>query len=396
MLSMKLRPLLLISCTLLFFSGIHSACSKGGSTDGGNTGGGSSTPTPPPAPVWDPNAMRGVWITTTASTALDSRNNIKSTVDNCKRAGINHIFMVVYNNARTTYPSQVMERLIGIPILERFNGRDPLQEMIEEAHAAGLKVHAWFEYGFAASYSANGGPIIAAKPHWAARDAGGNLTVKNGFDWLNAFHPEVQQFLIDLFTEVVSKYDVDGVQGDDRLPALPSSAGYDNYTLSLYRSENGGADPPGNPTDGGWIQWRARKLNAFCKRLRNEVKALKPQLMYTMSPSPYPWGLNEYLQDWPTWVDSGWVDAVIPQCYRYDISAYSSTLAQQKSYHRNSNVPLYPGVLLRSGSYIAPDGFLTQMIQSNRNNGLKGEVFFFYEGLRERLSWFSGQYPYIR
>lgn len=389
---MKLHTAFLV--TLILFA---AACTKnGGSSGGGGTTPTPPPPTPPPTPVWDPNAIRGVWITTTASTALDNRNNIKTTVENCKRAGINHIFMVVYNNARTMYPSQIMQSLIGVPILEKFNGRDPLQEMIEEAQAVGIKVHAWFEYGFASSYSANGGPIVAAKPHWAARDAGGGLTIKNGFDWLNAFHPEVQQFMIDLFKEVVTKYNIDGVQGDDRLPALPTTAGYDNYTLSLYRAEHNGADPPGNITDAAWLQWRARKLNAFCKRLRNEMKALKPGIIYTMSPSPYPWGLNEYLQDWPTWVDSGWVDAVIPQCYRYDISAYNSTIAQQKSFHRNPNVPLYPGVLIRSGTYTATDGFLSQMIQSNRNNGFKGEVYFFYEGVKDRLSWFSGQYPYIR
>ena len=85
------------------------------------------TPTLPLPPVWDINAMRGVWVTTTASTALDSRNNIKGMVANCKVSGINNIFVVVYNNARTTYPSTVMTNLIGVPILERFSGRDPLR-----------------------------------------------------------------------------------------------------------------------------------------------------------------------------------------------------------------------------------------------------------------------------
>lgn len=357
--------------------------------------GGGSNPTPP-TPVWDPNAMRGIWITTTASNALDSRANIKDAVQFCKTSGINHIFMVVYNNARTMYPSEVMQDLIGVSILEKFSGRDPLKEMIEEAHAAGLKVHAWFEYGFASSYSANGGQILLAKPNWGARDANGKLTVKNGFDWLNAFHPEVQNFMIGLFKEVVSKYNVDGVQGDDRLPALPSTAGYDDYTKNLYRSENAGSNPPANYTEPEWIKWRAGKLNAFCKQLRMEVKKIKPSILYTMSPSPYPWGLNEYLQDWPTWVDSSWVDAVIPQCYRYDITAYNASLSQQKSYHRNQNIPLYPGVLLRVGSYTASDVFLSQMIQSNRKNNSKGEVFFFYEGLKERQGWFKNQYPFIK
>jgi len=336
------------------------------------------------------------WITTTASTALDSRDNIRQMVSTCKAAGINHLFVVVYNNARTTYPSNVMNTLIGKPILERFAGRDPLQECIEEGHAAGLKVHAWFEYGFSSSYSASGGAIVAAKPHWAARDHAGNLVVKNGFDWLNGIHPEVQQFMIDLFKEVVSSYAIDGVQGDDRLPALPNTGGYDSYTVNLYKSENNGANPPTSATDTSWLRWRARKLNGFVKRLRSEVKTIKPSVLFTISPSPHPFGYNEYLQDWPTWVDSTWIDAVLPQCYRYDINGYTAVVQQQKTAHRNPAVPLYPGVLLRSGTYTASAAMLSQMIQANRNNGFKGESFFFYEGIKEVNSWFAGQYPFIK
>jgi len=352
-------------------------------------------PTPPPTPVWDVNAYRGVWLTNVASTALDSRDNIKAAIDNCKKGGINHVFVVVYNAARTLYPSTVMQNLIGIPIMEKFAGRDPLKEVIDEGHAAGLKVHAWFEYGFSSSYSQNGGPILAAKPHWAARDFNGMLTVKNGFDWMNAFHPEVQQYMIDLFKEVVTKYDVDGVQGDDRLPAVPSSSGYDDYTKALYRAERG-SDPPPSGSEPNWVAWRAGKLNAFLKRLRNEVKAIKPNVLVTMSPSPYPFSLNEYLQDWPVWVDSAWVDAVFPQCYRYDLAAYNSILSQQAVVLRGKTSICYPGVLVKSGTYVATDGFLTQMIQANRANGFKGEAFFFYEGLKDRISFFQGQYPYIK
>jgi uncharacterized lipoprotein YddW (UPF0748 family) len=365
------------------------ACSKKGS----NTGGGGVVVNP--TPVWDPNALRGAWVTTAASTALDSRDNIKQCVQTCKAAGINNIFMVVYNNGRTIYPSTVMTNLIGKPILERFAGRDPLQEMIDEARTVGIKVHAWFEYGFSSSYSANGGDIVAAKPNWAAKTSSGALVVKNGFDWLNAFHPEVQDYLISLFKEVATKYNIDGVQGDDRLPANPSTAGYDAYTTALYQSENAGALPPANNLDAGWINWRAKKLNGFLKRLRTEVKSVKSSLFFSMSPSPYPFSLNEYLQDWPTWVDSSWVDAVMPQCYRYDNAAYTATLAQQKTYYRNASVPFYPGVLVKSGATIQSDVFMTQMIQQNRLAGFKGECFFFYEGIKDKSPWFQGQYPFI-
>lgn len=380
-----------LSLPLLFLAALFASCSKNtGGSSGGNTGG-----TNPPVTV-DPSVLRGAWVTTTASTALNSRADIKNTIATFKAAGLNQIFVVVYNNARTVYPSQVMQALNGKLIKEGFEGRDPLQEMIEEGHAAGMKVHAWFEYGFSSSYSAAGGSIIAAKPAWASKDQNGALVVKNGFDWLNAFHPEVQDFLLNLVKEVATKYDVDGIQGDDRLPAMPSEGGYDAYTVNLYKAENGGAAPPANTKDPAWLQWRAKKLNAFMKRLYTEVKALKPAVKIIMAPSVYPFSLNEYLQDWPTWVDSSWVDGIIPQIYRYDAASYKTTLQAQKPYFKTKTDLFTPGVLLKSGSTLQSDQLVTEMVQANRAEGLKGEVFFFYEGVKDKINFFATQYSFIK
>jgi len=389
---MKLFRVLAFACVFLFVLSCKKSTSSGG-TGGTGSGGGGGTVTPPPV---DPNLLRGAWVTTTASTALNSRADIKNTVATFKAAGLTHIFMVVYNNARTVYPSTVMQNLIGRSIKEGFEGRDPLQEMIDEAHAANLKVYAWFEYGFSSSFSANGGQILQAKPHWAGRTQNGGLVVKNGFDWLNAFHPEVQDFLMSLINEVVTKYNVDGVQGDDRLPAMPSEGGYDDYTVNLYKSENGGANPPTNTKDAGWLDWRAKKLNRFMKRIYTEVKAAKPNMKIIMSPSVYPFALTEYLQDWPTWVDSSWVDGIIPQVYRDNITSYRTTLQSQKAYFKNKLNLYTPGVLLKTGTTLPSDQFLNEMIQTNRNEGLKAEVFFFYEGVKDKLTFFINQYPYIK
>jgi uncharacterized lipoprotein YddW (UPF0748 family) len=61
---------------------------------------------------------------------------------------------------------------------------------------------------------------------------------------MNAFHPEVQQFMLDLILSLGKTHKIDGIQGDDRLPALPSLAGYDDYTVSLYQAQHFGKLPP--------------------------------------------------------------------------------------------------------------------------------------------------------
>jgi uncharacterized lipoprotein YddW (UPF0748 family) len=37
---------------------------------------------------------------------------------------------------------------------------------------------------------------------------------------------------------------------------------------------------------------------------------------------------EQYLQDWPTWVNNDWVDEVCPQIYRYDIEKYQNELSK--------------------------------------------------------------------
>ncbi len=180
--------------------------------------------------------VRGVWLTNVDSNALNSKENIQDAVDLCAELNINTIFVVTWNKALTMYPSKVAESITGKLIDPLYTGRDPLRELIDAAHAKDIKVLAWYEYGFTA-YNGSPGPILTAKPEWAAKNKDGEQLVKNGFYWLNAFLPEVQQFMIDLMTEVVEEYpDIDGVQGDDRLPAMPSEGGYDDYTVRLYKA----------------------------------------------------------------------------------------------------------------------------------------------------------------
>ncbi|KRD61274.1 hypothetical protein ASE40_06940 [Flavobacterium sp. Root935] len=337
--------------------------------------------------------IKGVWVTNVASKALDSKENIIETVAVCKKSGITDIYVVVWNRGATLYPSKIMNDLFGKAIMERFNGRDPLQEMIEAGHKANIKVHAWFEFGFASSYGENGGAILKKFPNWKAVDNKGNLVTKNGFEWMNAIDPEVQNFVKSLIVEVVENYNVDGIQGDDRLPAMPSLGGYDPYTVALYKKEHNGNNPPEDYKNADWLTWRADKLTVFLGALYKELKAIKPQLIVSMAPSIHPWAKEEYLQDWPTWLDKGYCDYVIPQVYRKTIESYTATLEDQiKFLKKDQKDKFFCGVLLQVNGVNPKPDFLKNMIDTNRKLGIKGESFFFYEGLKAFPDYFSQEY----
>lgn len=328
--------------------------------------------------------VRGVWITNVDSDVLTSREKIAEAMEFLAAHNFNVVFPVVWNKAYTLYPSEVMEELGGVAIDPLYGDRDPLAELIVEAHRVGLEVVPWFEYGFAASYQANGGRMLELRPDWASLDKDGNLATKNGFEWMNALDREVQDFLASMILEVARNYDVDGIQGDDRLPALPSLGGYNPEIVARYLAETG-KQAPDDEKEPHWVQWRADILTAFLERLRDDVKEISPDLLVSMSPSYYDWSLYEYLQDSKTWTDRALIDAIHPQAYRYNLEAYEKVIDDivQNQFTEEQLPLLSPGVLIKSGSYRIPADILLACIAMNRARGVNGEVHFFYEGLRE-------------
>ena len=361
--------------------GLTSCSTKSSDSDYlSDTGGSTSAPTASE----NLEELRGVWITNVDSDVLTSKAKISEMMDYLAANNFNVVYPVVWNKAYTLYPSDVMEEMFDRRMDPLYGDRDPLAELITEAHARGIEVVPWFEFGFASSYNIGGGPLLEAKPEWKALDKDGNLAKKNNFEWMNAFDPEVQAFMTSLVVEVVENYDIDGIQGDDRLPALPSLAGYDDYTVGLYKAEYG-VEPPQDEKDPQWVQFRADLLTDYFKDLREAVKDANPNVVVSSSPSYYDWSLFEYLQDSYAWTNQGIADTIHPQAYRREIGPYKDIVDElvTNQFTEEQLEILSPGILLKVGSYVAPADYVREAVRYNRENGINGEVWFFYPGLRE-------------
>ena len=117
-------------------------------------------------------------------------------------------------------------------------------------------------------------------------------------------------------------------------------------------------------------------------RIYNEVKAEDSSLIVSMSPSVYSWSKEQYLQDWLTWVNSGYVDMIVPQVYRKDSTSYASTLASNiKRVHTDKRRIFYPGILINVGDQQPLKELLRFMLEENRRHNISGEVHVYYEGL---------------
>ncbi|MFW5697044.1 MAG: glycoside hydrolase family 10 protein, partial [Fimbriimonadaceae bacterium] len=255
--------------------------------------------------------VRGTWLTTTANNAISNPLNTAQTMRTLREMGLNTVYVEVWKQGYTEFPSATMERIIGVPY--RVNPspgevvqRDLLEETMIEAHRNGLVYIAWFEYGFMATL-AGGSNELTERRDWISLDREGNDVAGNGFVWLNPLHPDAQDLLIGIVKDAIREYDLDGIQLDDRIVWPYIDMGYDDYTRALYAEENDGAAIPDDPRDPDWMAWRQRKVEAFSKRFVREVReAAGEDFIISLSPGPHPWALNNYLIDWPAW--SKWSD----------------------------------------------------------------------------------------
>jgi uncharacterized lipoprotein YddW (UPF0748 family) len=347
--------------------------------------------------------IRAVWVTNVASSALMSEANLTAMVDLLAELNFNTICVATYNKSQTLFQSQTLANVLGITpaqtVIDGCEWGDVLGKLIEKAHAKNIKVIAWFEYGFASHYAGQPQPITDKKPEWVSREQDVTQNEKNSFYWLNGFHPDVQKFVTDMIVECVTKYPgLDGVQGDDRLPALPSHAGYDDFTKQLYKTETG-RDVPSSPTETQFINWKAAKMTTYATTLYNAVKAARSTCLVTWAPSARGWAKDNYLQDWPQWVANGKADWVSPQLYRSEsagLTSYSALIDGDISNVFNTNdlkKKYVPGMLVRNGSYLPTDAFLAKMIQYNRSKGIYNESTWFYEGVSPKQAVYKALYP---
>ena len=332
-----------------------------------------------PSPI--PKPVRGVWIANHRhGKHFDSPEGIEACLDVLQNHGFNTLFPAVFNQSYTAYASAVMRKhgfLAQDPHYAEHR-IDPLQTLITLAKPRGMAVLPWFEFGFGADITPALGPILKQKPEWIALDRQQNPVVYGGLTWMNGFLPEVQELMIELFVECVATYDVQGVLGDDRCPAMPYNSGHDSSTMAAYRARHG--DIPA--ADGAQTQWsvfRRELLTLFLARLRQRIKAVKPNALLAISPAPLDWGREKNLQDSGVWMHNGTVDLLLPQLYVNDRSQFRTALRRNlDQFPRNAPAKVVAGLHLRPNDQILKVRDLEEMLLACREEGLAGISIFHY------------------
>jgi uncharacterized lipoprotein YddW (UPF0748 family) len=325
--------------------------------------------------------IRGVWLTNVDSDVMFSRTGIQQAFNQLAQLKFNTVYPAVWNWGYTQYPSTIAQQTYGLTVDPRSVGlqhRDALAEMVEIGHRRGLAIAPWFEFGFMTTAESE---MASRHPSWITQRRDGSQIWQEGIyqrKWLNPFQPEVQQFIQDLVLEIVTQYDIDGIQFDDHF-GLPSEFGYDAYTVQLYRQEHRGKLPPSNAQDPEWIKWRSDKITAFMRQLFRAIKDQKEEVVVSLSPNRYDFALNHHLQDWLSWEREGLVEELVLQVYTSSVEGLVNELARPEVQEVRSHIPTGVGILTGLKDRPVAIRQVQEQVEAVRRQGFAGVSFFFYE-----------------
>jgi uncharacterized lipoprotein YddW (UPF0748 family) len=367
-------------------------------------------PVPAPVPVLPqvyrgaaPQAareFRGLWVASVGNMDWPSRAGLSPEeqraellmiLDRAAALNLNAVILQVRPAADALYASALepwSEYLTGASGVAPSPFYDPLEFAVREAHKRGLELHAWFN-PYRARYSSTRGPaalshVTRARPEQVRR--------YGPFQWLDPGDAKVRRHTIAVITDVVRRYDIDGVHIDDyfypyreydsrgRLIAFP-----DDVSWNRYRERGGKLSRD---------DWRRENVNVFVQELYGAVKAEKRWVKLGISPfgiwrPGYPArvvGLDSYVEifaDSRKWLQRGWLDYFAPQLY-WTVDAEQQNYAEllhwwvaQNAYERHIWPGNYTGKVAWSGSKAwTAEEILRQVRATRAVPGATGNVHF--------------------
>lgn len=337
---------------------------------------------------------RGIWHRPSRER---SAADVDATVKRLADTGFNLVLVETFYNGYVIYKnSSYCKTRPNIADLDF----DMLEEFIKAGKKHGVEIHAWVENFFVGGLNENrtgtktGSPILDEHPEWAARlkDGSIHMTAEPKFVYVNAAMDEVQDFISNVYAELVSRYEIDGIQLDYiRYPlgtTIDNTVGFDDYTLAEFKKLSGidarDITDTNSPEWREFIKYKASHVTRFVKRIHNEIREFEKKNGKRIYISTAVIGhaedaMRTKCQDWPLWLAEGWLDFISPMAYYEDNSEVEKEVASMVD--RFPEIPNYAGIAPMFNHMPPIDS--TRQIVASRNAKAKGVVFFATDSLDE-------------
>ncbi|MBS1811663.1 MAG: family 10 glycosylhydrolase [Acidobacteria bacterium] len=360
------------------------------------------------APV---NEVRALWVVRETMTSPEA---VEKLVKQANANGFNTLIVQVrgrgdaYYNARWEPRATLLET--------QPDDFDPLALTIKEAHAAGIKVHAWINtylVADAATLPKSPNHAMYKHPEWLAVPRGianelyrGDPKAPNYRDTLVSYaqnnkeelegiffspaHPGVKEQIYNLWIDITERYDIDGLHFDYiRYPNRQFD--YSRTSLDRFRAELEKTMPAEdrkrmaeaatndalayvNAYPDRYSQFQRDQVTDLVERVYQGVKARKPDAIVSAAVFANDKDAFEArCQDWKLWLKRGILDAVCPMAYTEETDTFTRQIEVAVGARGNNQV--WAGI----GSWKIPVVSTLEKISAAREKGAQGFILFSYD-----------------
>ncbi len=358
----------------------------------------------------EPPLNTGVWVSVfSAKRVLYSKEAVSELIDSCKQAGINEIYLQIYQSGKAYYDSMILDRTRYRQMRDSAKA-DAIDFLLQEAKKNNIRVFAWLNI---LSLGQNDQADIIKKfgNEILTRDQHLRPSGRSNPDELDKYYlredqlflepgdPRVVRFVIAVAGEVVRRYPLfSGVHLDymrypTTVPFIPSSK-FNKFGLSYgYGSKNierfklsTGLDPLsglGREKDFLlWDDWRRQQINILAKSISRHLKGRRPGMLVSCAVIPSAErAYNSMFQDWPLWLEDGSVDYVVLMNYTQDEQLSKEIIRSALGNRQKGRVFVGMGLFLLKDR---PSGFIAQY-KLIRDLSADGIVFLSYDDLTPEI-----------
>jgi uncharacterized lipoprotein YddW (UPF0748 family) len=357
--------------------------------------------------------IRALWVT---RSSLTSAASITGLVQTAHLQGFNTLLVQVRGRADAYYSSDLEPR--AADLARQPASFDPLAAVLSEAKRNGIHVHAWVSLNLVSSaveLPASPDHLVYRHPEWLmvpraiaqdlarldpanpgyvgkiARWTRGEPEAVEGL-YASPLQPEAAAYTERVIADLARRYALDGVHLDyARYPNQQFD--YSRFAIAEFRADirprlDAGARrdidaaaeddlfayPDRLPAE--WKAFRRARLTALVAKIRQRVRAARPNAVVTSAVFPDPQeAFDDRLQDWRGWLGAHLVDAVAPMAYTQEPARFAEQIAAARDIAGGRAV--WAGI----GAYRLTPAQTVENIQTARRLGAAGFVLFSYDSL---------------
>lgn len=293
------------------------------------------------------SAQKAVWVSfleydriMSGHTEEEFTSALGECFDNIAAIGCNTVYFQVRAHGDAYYDSQLYpasSRLAGV--IGGDIPYDPLLIAVKAAHDRGLSIHAWvnpMRLMTDSELQSLSNDILLKQWYNDSSKRGRYIVQYDGRWYLNPAYSETTALICNGIREIVTGYDIDGIQIDDYFyPTTDSSFDSDAYKSSGTELSLG--------------DWRRSLITSMVKNIYKTVHSSNPTAVFGISPQGNV--ENNYSQlyaDTESWCkEAGCCDYICPQIYYgFENTAlpFEETVAQWQSFTYQSGVCLIIGL----------------------------------------------------